>query len=122
MITDKIKPLEPKNKRGAQKQAAYTLIQKDLMLEKRGNLMKNITNVKEKLQKLEETLTGYQKQLEKLDTFSDEYDALVENLTLLHSLVHSEILETKSQLLRSQISRLERMKVGMKPTGETEVF
>lgn len=76
--------------------------------------MKNISQTEKKLKRLEETLENYRNQLDTLTGVEENFDKFLEDLTSKFNLTQSEILETKSELLRKRIAGLQRDKEALR--------
>jgi len=112
---------EPRTRQKALNLAAYMCKQIDNWGKRRENLMSNIEATKKKIAKLEETLSQYFLQLEKIDTSKEDWNKKLKDLQDMHQLLEAEILETKSSLLRQQISELKKQ-AGVSDAGTKDLF
>lgn len=112
---------EPKSKQAALHLAAYMIQQLDHCKQRKENLAMNKTNAEEKIKRLQETLLEIQNQIEKVDFTQKDWEDRVGLLKTKFSLTESEILETKSELLRQQITNLQKL-AGVKGTGHTDLI
>jgi hypothetical protein len=112
---------EPKTKQSALNRCAYFVQQQEIIEGKRLNLMNNISATEEKLKRLEETLLVYKQQLERISSLDTNASEQIKNLQDSFTLTRAEILETKSELLRNQISKLQAQ-AGVTRTGQKEQF
>lgn len=111
----------PKTKEKALNQAAYLLIQGENRKQRRDNIMSNITATELKLKRLEETLKHYKEQIEELNLLDEQFDVKLKELQGAFDLTQAEILETKSALLRNQISNLKKQ-AGLLETGNSTLI
>lgn len=118
MKTKEVTLSVPKTKRGALGQAAYIFCQIENISQRKENIMKNQEATTKKLLKLEETLENYRQQITELDTNSATWEVELKKLKDQWNLTDAEILELRSQLLREQISEMQK-RAGVQETGKT---
>lgn len=109
---------EPKSRKAALNLVTQIETQIKNIEEREGNIMRNKSNTEAKIEKLQETLKDYSHQLEVLKGTKGQWQEEIKRLKLQFSLTESEILELRSQLLRSAISRTEA-ELEMLEDGET---
>jgi len=112
---------EPKNRSSALNLAAYMSNQTGVWERKKENLMSNISATKNKMKRLRETLDEYERQLVEINSTQEGWQNRLKELQDLHQLTEAEILETRSALLRSQISAL-KVQAGVQETGQEKYF
>lgn len=98
----------PKTKSAALNQAAYITDQIQRRLEKGRKLMETKDQISRKIARLQTQLEQIQTTMSTLDRGTTDWQKALEGLKLQFNLTESEILETKSQLLRKQIAELQR--------------
>lgn len=116
-----IKYDEPKNKESALNLAAYISKQLDNYKTKGENLVKSKNDTAKKLKRLQETLANLESQISKVNTTETNWQNELKRLQTQFSLTEAEILETKSALLRKQLSALQK-DAGVQQTGEESFF
>jgi chromosome segregation ATPase len=102
----------PKSKQKALNSGASLFAQIESLEQRRVNLMTNISTSENKLVRLEETLVHYKEQLDELSLLSEVSKEALERLMGEYNLTQAEILETKSALLRQQITNLQKKMIG----------
>jgi chromosome segregation ATPase len=98
----------PKTRQAALNQAAALLISQENLARRHTNMAQNIQAAKDKILKLQGTIEELEKQSQILVESGTATQAQIAQLKLQHQLNEAEILEAKSELLRSQITNLEK--------------
>lgn len=112
---------EPKNKQAALNLCAYIQGQVEAYQKKGANLVTSKTNTEKKILKLQETLAKLEQQISSVSTNEKNWKSKLEFLQTEHSLTAAEILETKSELLRRQISSLQKS-ASVEEEGEPDLI
>lgn len=113
-----VKMNEPKTETAAQNQAVYVLEQLEHCAEKRGNIMKNLTAAREKIEKLKKKVTEFEDQISAIDRTEENWRNAYSDLFQKYNLVEAEILELRSAVLRQRIAELQK-KAGIEETGKS---
>lgn len=117
MKTRVVKVSEPKDRNSALNLAAYMTQQVEIHLKREENLRMNKSNAEEKLKRLQETIGQIENQIKSVDKTKSDWQSSLEILKTKFSLTESEILEVRSELLRKQITNLQRQ-AGIEVQGE----
>lgn len=118
MKVNSFKPKEePKTKVAALNLAAQVSFLLDSSERRRLNLMKLESEHKAKIAKLQEKLEKLIEEIQNIN--SEEPQEYIKQLQLKHSLTESEILETKSEILRRSIESKQARFSELTKTGET---
>lgn len=120
MKTVMVTRTEPKTKQAALNYGAYVLQQLEFNQQRKENLMTNIANAEEKIKRLQSTIAEIDNQIQSVDKTRSNWQAELDILKTKFLLTESEILETKSELLRRQITNLQKQ-AGVTETGKTRL-
>lgn len=109
---------KPKDRKAALNLSAYIYQQQLIYRRKETNLMSQISQTEEKLKRLQETLENYKIQISEVNKNSDNWKQELQRLQNDFQITQAEILETHSELLRKQISSLQK-NAGVLDTDKT---
>jgi len=101
---------DPKSRTAALNQAVYCSSMQDNWKRKENTLMEQKSLASAKILRLQKQLQSYEDQLSEIPKNTENFQQAIEQLKERWNLTNAEILETKSELLRKQISRLEAQK------------
>lgn len=118
MRTREVKLTAPKSRGAALSQATYMYQQIENCSRRKENIMKNSKSTEMKIQDLQLVIEGYRTQIASVDTTKANWEVELKKLKDAWNLTDAEILELRSQLLREQISELQRQ-AGVSETGKT---
>lgn len=120
MVLENQIPLKPKSRKAALNQAVQCSLALDRNSQRKENVMKHLTEVHTKIEKLEQELARLEMAIESLDSDSESYQSRLSDLQTQFELTELDISEAKLASLRRNIRRQQALiEAGLKPTEST---